>query len=322
MPIGTSIRPAANHFSGEREGLGTLAFLGPDCGEFLGAVANDPRNRREGFDVVDERRFAPETGLGRERRPESRHPAAAFDCGHQRRLLAADKRARAFDDFEFEVHPGPHDVFPEITAFLTLSDGVENSLGGERILGTDVEESFVRADHVGGDDHALDHAKRERLEDHAVHERPRVAFVAVADDVLGLVLFRAGESPLQPGWETGPAASAQSAIEHFLNDALGIVALETLFHRHKTVVLDVVVDAAWIEHPRMLGHTTDLRTFEAGVDLLTNILGKARRRIPVFIGEQSSPEDGTRSHPSGAANSRAGNASSRRPRTSVGLTRP
>ena len=31
---------------------------------------------------------------------------------------------------------------------------------------------------------ALDHAKRIRLEDGAVHERAGVAFVAVADDVL------------------------------------------------------------------------------------------------------------------------------------------
>ena len=68
-------------------------------------------------------------------------------------------------------------------------------LDGQRILGADVEEALVGADGAGGDGHALDHAVGERFQQHAVHERAGIAFVAVADDVLLVARRRRGPWP-------------------------------------------------------------------------------------------------------------------------------
>ena len=58
------------------------------------------------------------------------------------------------------------------------------SADGQRILGPHVEVADGRADGVGADGHALEHGVRVALQHRAVHERARVALVAVADEVL------------------------------------------------------------------------------------------------------------------------------------------
>ncbi len=60
----------------------------------------------------------------------------------------------------------------------------------------------------------FDHEVARQAEDHAVLEGPRLAFVGVADDVVGAAVRLAAEVPLHRGREPGPAAPAQSrAVE-------------------------------------------------------------------------------------------------------------
>ena len=84
----------------------------------------------------------------------------------------------------------------------------------------DVEDGLVRADGHRGDGQALDDPVRERFEDHAVHERTRVAFVAVADDVLGRLGLLADHAPFLAGGETSAAAPAQAGRLDGLDDLL------------------------------------------------------------------------------------------------------
>ena len=73
-----------------------------------------------------------------------------------------------------------------------------------RVLGADVKDAVLRADGVGGDGQPFDHPLRVGFEDETVHERPRVALVAVADHVLRRRLVALGAAAPGPL----PAANA------------------------------------------------------------------------------------------------------------------
>ena len=58
-----------------------------------------------------------------------------------------------------------------------------HALDGQRILRAHVDEAFVGADGVAGDEHPLDDGMRVAFHQRAVHECARIAFVGVADDI-------------------------------------------------------------------------------------------------------------------------------------------
>ena len=76
----------------------------------------------KGFDVVDQRRAAPEAGFGRERRARARLAAFAFDAGDQRGFFAADKRAGAEADLDVEAEGRAEDVVAQQALLFRLPD--------------------------------------------------------------------------------------------------------------------------------------------------------------------------------------------------------
>ncbi len=100
MPMGTSIRPPRRILPARAKTLVPLLFSVPKAAKARGAVAEDPGNEGERFDVVDQRGLVPEphsAGYGGRRRGMPRRP---FDGGQQRGLLAADEGPRAFLHFQ------------------------------------------------------------------------------------------------------------------------------------------------------------------------------------------------------------------------------
>ena len=92
-----------------------------------------------------------------------------------------------------------------------LFDGEAEASDGQGIFVADVENSFASADGAGGNGHAFDDAIGEGFEQHAIHEGPGVAFVAVADDDGGS--GGSGEGvPFSAGGEACAATSAKSAV--------------------------------------------------------------------------------------------------------------
>src|SRR5450756_841241 len=82
---------------------------------------------------------------------------------------------------------------------------------GAGVLRAAVDVPVVGAHCVGADQHALDHGVSVALQEPAVHERPGVAFVGVADHVLLVAVLCGRELPLAPRREAGAAAAAQPA---------------------------------------------------------------------------------------------------------------
>jgi len=62
---------------------------------------------------------------------------------------------------------------------------------------------------------------RVALDKATIHERARVSFVGIADDVLGLALGLAGELPLQAGGKARAAAPAQARLLDLLDHLIG-----------------------------------------------------------------------------------------------------
>src|SRR5512135_627481 len=79
----------AHDIAREREGFRPLAFLCADGPEPVRAVSNNVRDARQGFDIVDDGRLAPQSRHRRERWPRARLAALAFDGSHEGGLFAA-----------------------------------------------------------------------------------------------------------------------------------------------------------------------------------------------------------------------------------------
>ena len=139
------------------------------------------------------------------------------------------------------------------------------ALDRERVLGAHVHEALVRADRKGADDHALDQRVRVAFEHRAVHERARVAFVGVAQDVLGLVVLLLREAPLHPRGEAGAAAAAQAAGEDLVDDLLGRRRGEHLGERLVALAGDVLLDLERVDDAGVAQHDLHLAVEERDV---------------------------------------------------------
>ena len=99
-----------------------------------------------------------------------------------------------------------------------FGNGCPHSFDGERIFVTNVKNAFMRADRHGGDCQSLDDAKRKRLQNHPVHERAGIAFVAIGNDIFDFPCLLSYDAPLLAGGKPGAAAAAQSGFFNRGND--------------------------------------------------------------------------------------------------------
>jgi hypothetical protein len=172
---------------------------------------------------------------------------AAFDGGHEGGLLAGDESARAADDLQVEDEARPQDVGAEEAVGPGLLEGFADAVDGQGVLVPDVEKTPVRADGPGPDDQAFDDGVGIGLEHRAVHERARIALVAVADDVLGAPLRVAGGLPFHAGGEARPAPAAQARGGDLGDNPLRRHLPERLGRRFVSVGGDIIVDPLRID---------------------------------------------------------------------------
>ena len=88
-----------------------------------GPFGHDGRDVVPGLDVVDVGGHAPQALLRGKRRARAGASGEAFERGDQRRLFAADERARAFHQFDIEVEAAAQDVVAQQAVFAGLLDG-------------------------------------------------------------------------------------------------------------------------------------------------------------------------------------------------------
>ena len=181
----------------------------PDRRERGAALVHDVEHVEERLDVVHDRRLAEEADLDRERRLVARLAAVALDRLEERRLLAADVRARADAQLDVEREARAHDVVAEQAVLARLRERVLEPRVRERVLRAHVDEAVLAAGRVRGDRHRLDERERVALHQDAVLERPRLRLVGVADEVVRLRRLLRDGLPLRAGRERGAAAAEQ-----------------------------------------------------------------------------------------------------------------
>ena len=146
--------------------------------------------------------------LGGKRRARGDRAAQPLQAREQRRLLADDVRARAFEDRHVEREARAEDGAAEQAgAPRDRCREVQRRLGA-RVLRARQHEAVVGADGVGGERHPLEQQLGVLLHQDLVDVRARVALVAVGDDELALAVGVARELPLRARGKARAAAAA------------------------------------------------------------------------------------------------------------------
>ena len=100
------------------------------------------------------------------------------------------------------------DIFSQKPSFFRLLDGKPQPADSQRILGADIDISFLRAHRIGRNHHAFYHLMRIAFHDASIHKCARIPLIAIADHVPGLFLLPGYLAPLVSGLES--AASPAS----------------------------------------------------------------------------------------------------------------
>ena len=124
----------------------------------------------------------------------------AFDGGHQRGFLAADKRAGAQTQLNVKVESGAEDVFAQQAVFTGLADGDLQTLYCDGILRTDIDVALACADGIAGNGHCLQNDMGVAFQNGTVHECAGVALVGVAADVFLIRMAAPPQSSISRRW--------------------------------------------------------------------------------------------------------------------------
>ena len=169
--------------------------------------------------------------------------------------------------------PAPSKDAPSQPRFSISASAARKRRTASGIFVADIENPVVRADRHRGQRQPLDDAKGKRLENHAVHERARIAFVAVADHILDIARLLADGAPFLPGGETRPAASAQAGLFQRGDELFGRKAGAGFFVRRseappeggEAFMGEVFIQVQRIELAEMFGGNMRL-LFQEGAD--------------------------------------------------------
>ncbi len=131
-----------------------------------------------------------------------------FDRGDECRFLSTDKGTGSFHHFQVQRKTPVEDIVSEQAFRAAYFQRLSDAPDGELIFGPDVKVSFMRTYGVRREDHPFNDAKRIGLQDHAIHKRPGVAFIAVADDVFYFVLRSTDNIPFLPGGKSGSSPAS------------------------------------------------------------------------------------------------------------------
>ena len=174
----------------------------------------------ERLDVVDDRRLGEEPRDDGKRRLVARLAPLALDRVEDRRLLAADVRARALPHLDVEVQPLTEDVLPEVATVPGLLERVVENVVRLRVLATQVDVAARAVGRVRRDRHRLDHRKRVAFEQSTILERARLGLVGVAHEIVRPGRLPGDSLPFDADREGGSAAALQLGVLQLTDDSL------------------------------------------------------------------------------------------------------
>ena len=204
----------------DRHQLRARAFRSADLAELLGAHAHDDLDIRQRLDVVDDGRPLVQAAHRQPRRPVARVALLALDRGDQRRSLATDIRTGAAIDDEVAGEVGAHDVLAQKPGGIGLVDRALQAVIRQIELAADVDERMAHLQREGRDQHRLDQLVRRVLENPAILERARLAFVGVGAQVVRLGVAQLDHRPFATDRKCGAAVAEDAGRRDFLRHLL------------------------------------------------------------------------------------------------------
>ncbi len=262
-PHGHFHEPDVVNGAGQGENLGSLALFGPQAAVPGAPFEDDLGDVGERFHVIQHGGLAPQSGLDRTGRLDAGHTPLAFQGIHQSGRLAADESPGSGVDPDVEIESGSEDVFAENPQFFRPFNSQVQTFDRQGVFRPDIEVPLVGIDCLGADGHAFQHGMRIRFQHAPVHKRPGVAFVAVADDILGEPFVFSPFLPFFGGGEPGPAAAPQPGEPNFFNNLLGGHLGEDLIEGFVSVLGDIILDIFRIDGSPVPQHPGNLQ-FEEG----------------------------------------------------------
>jgi len=122
---------------------------------------------------------------------------------------------------QLEREIGAENLVTQIAGCTRLFKGFLEALVDVEDLAVDVVVAGLHAHRVGRDRHAFDDDVRVVAQDVAILERPRLALIRIAHEVLRALELPGHEAPLQSGRKTRTTATTQTRSLDFGNHLLG-----------------------------------------------------------------------------------------------------
>jgi len=208
--------------TGEGKDLGAFAGGGSHGSKPLGPLYKDGGDVGKSLHVVDHGGFAPQAADGWIGRFGCGVSTIAFDGVDESSLFTANEGTGTGANFGFKAEVGAKDVLAHQSNLTGLFDGLTDAFDGKRIFGADVEESLAGTDGIGGDHHPFQDAVRITFQEGTVHERARVSFVTVADDIFLVFFAVVHHLPLDVSGESTTAATSEPGSFDHVDGALRI----------------------------------------------------------------------------------------------------
>ena len=216
--------------------------MGSNAGEPIPTTRHDLGDIGEGLYVVDVRRFAENSHLGREWRTEPRHGALAFDGLHQRGFLAGHVGVTRQGDLHIEGEIGTQDVLAQKPKFVSLTDDGARAIDGLVMAMANEDVTPVGVASVARDGDALDDRGGIALEDAAIIEGAGVSLLAVAKDVLVGIRITGQEPPLDAGRERRTTSTTEAGCSNLAESVFGRHLGEGFVQGRVPTVGDVLVE--------------------------------------------------------------------------------
>ena len=214
----------------------------------VNAAREDLRHIGESLDVVDDGGLLEKAGLAGEGRLVAGLGAMAFDGFQERGFLAADVTAGTDKDVQIEIEVTAEEFLAEKACLDAAGNLLAEDFLLKGVFVADIEDAFFRTGDQAGDDHAFGDEVRKVIEDEAILDGARLAFVGIADDVFCGVGLLADEVPLHPGGETGATHATKFSLFQGVEDGIEITISDEFAKRAVLFSFGVRIGSAGHAH--------------------------------------------------------------------------
>ena len=171
---------------------------------------------------------------------------------NQRGFLTAHKGAGSQTQLYMEAEAAAENVLAQKSQLPRLIDGNFQALYGDGIFSTDINIPGIGSNRISGNGHRFQYGMRIAFQDGSIHERTRIAFIGIADDIFVAWRLICRKLPFHPGRKSATASAPQAGSLDLIDDLLRRHFRQRLAQRLIAITSDVLADFLRIDHPAIV----------------------------------------------------------------------